>query len=672
MTDSRFQIIQGDVIEVLRTLPDQFVHCCITSPPYWGLRDYGTGTWEGGDPACDHKIRYDSRADRPLGKLHGGHETIDAATAIIRDQCPKCGARRVDKQIGLERTVDEYVAKMVDVFREVRRVLRPDGTLWLNLGDSYCSTIKGSGGHSEKQDSNAGSRFAPRHLELTSGLKPKDLAGVPWRTALALQADGWWLRCDVVWEKSNSLPHSVRDRPTRSHEYVFLLAKNRHYYYDADAIKEDCVKTGTPGHLQGGAGERAGTREGLRGRTWDPAEGRNRRSVWTIPTYATPEAHFACVDDQTEALTTSGWKRHSELTDGDVIAAFNGRSLLWRPALFSRFPYSGDVISVETRDLSMALTPNHRIVYRRRHPRPKRDWSIIRAEDLRMTHEVPTAATLGEFGKMFVNLALAELCGWAVSDGHYARHGGRVIIYQSEGRGTCERLDRLFQILGISPSLYKRQRAHLPERTYGFNGFAADFIRSTFVAKGGNYSVLRQWPRSALAALWLGMVGGDGSIRSDGRVTFEKTEEVCGFFQALSAVLGKTCRVSWRHGKAWSAFVSHKNSVGMRNSHGSMVRKAHYEGTVWCPSVEGGMWLARRKGKPFITGNTFPVDLPELCIRAGSPEDGVVLDPFSGAATTGLACLKTNRRYLGIELNPEYIDMAFARARKYYPLLLAA
>ena len=208
MKDSPFQIIQGDVIEVLRTLPEESVHCCVTSPPYWGLRDYGTGTWDGGDPNCDHKMQFRSRAERPLGKLHGGHETIDAATAIIREQCPKCGARRVDRQIGLERTVDEYVAKMVEVFGEVRRVLRPDGTLWLNLGDSYCWAIKRSSGHSEKQDSSAGSTVAPQRHDLGSGLKPKDLAGVPWRTALALQADGWWLRSDLIWHKGNAMPES--------------------------------------------------------------------------------------------------------------------------------------------------------------------------------------------------------------------------------------------------------------------------------------------------------------------------------------------------------------------------------------------------------------------------------------------------------------------------------
>ena len=269
MNDSPFQIIQGDVIEVLRTLPAESVHCCVTSPPYWGLRDYGTGTWDGGDPACDHRIRFDSRADRPLGKLHGGHETIDAATAIIREQCPKCGARRVDKQIGLERTVDEYVAKMVEVFDEVRRVLHPDGTLWLNLGDSYCSITKGSSSYSEKQDSNAGSRFAP----LGPGLKPKDLAGVPWRTAIALQASGWWLRSDLIWHKPNVMPESVTDRPTKSHEYVFLLAKNRHYYYDADAVGEP-----TEGQQRDGR---------------PTQEKRNRRTVLSINSYPSPETHFA-------------------------------------------------------------------------------------------------------------------------------------------------------------------------------------------------------------------------------------------------------------------------------------------------------------------------------------------------------------------------------------------
>jgi DNA modification methylase len=179
-------ILQGDVLAVLASLPDQSVHCCVTSPPYFGLRNYGQ-----------------------------------------------------DGQIGLEKTPQEYVEKMVAVFREVRRVLRDDGTLWLNLGDSYNAhpgQRKTTDKVGAKQATNNGSNTAPSRN--VAGLAAKQLLGIPWRVAFALQADGWYLRQDIIWHKPNPMPESVRDRCTKAHEYIFLLAKSERYYYDADAIAE--------------------------------------------------------------------------------------------------------------------------------------------------------------------------------------------------------------------------------------------------------------------------------------------------------------------------------------------------------------------------------------------------------------------------------------------------
>ena len=231
-------------------LADESVHCCVTSPPYWGLRDYGTATWVGGDEGCDH-VDEEKLAERKRQKksMIAVGERTDGSTRTrvhdetigkdwqYRDTCPKCGAVRVDNQLGLEPTPEQYIENMVAVFREVWRVLRKDGTLWLNMGDSYASSTKGTGGPSDKQDSNAGSRYEPR--KLNHGLKEKDLCGIPWRLALALQADGWWLRSDIIWHKPNPMPESVTDRPTKSHEYLFLLTKSARYFYDAAAIREE-------------------------------------------------------------------------------------------------------------------------------------------------------------------------------------------------------------------------------------------------------------------------------------------------------------------------------------------------------------------------------------------------------------------------------------------------
>jgi len=295
--DPDFTLYVGDVSEVLAQLPDESVHCVVTSPPYWGLRDYG-----------------------------------------------------VDGQIGLEPTPEEYVARMVAVFGEVRRVLRRDGTCWLNIGDSYAS-VPGSQSQGENgqmadrsvvraraqvRDGKAAAGMgAPSRPPGVPGIKPKDLVGIPWRLAFALQADGWYLRSDIIWAKPNPMPESVTDRPTKAHEYVFLLTRSARYFYDADAIREPYQPSsverdaygynhafanqfkGSPTdgrHPDGkvlppgsfakgpdgrklttitpGPGSHDDYQTGTRER-WPNASGRNRRSVWEIATEPYPDAHFA-------------------------------------------------------------------------------------------------------------------------------------------------------------------------------------------------------------------------------------------------------------------------------------------------------------------------------------------------------------------------------------------
>jgi DNA modification methylase len=271
----------GDAAAVLRTLPTDSVDVCVTSPPYWGLRDYGVrATVWGGDANCPHSWgegkRFCRRCDAWLGCL------------------------------GLEPTPEYYVANLVAVFREVRRVLKPTGTVWLNLGDSYTS-----GGRKTRDPGSNKIREALRGMSrapVPIGLKPKDLVGIPWRVALALQADGWYLRSDIVWAKLNPLPESVRDRPTRSHEYVFLLAKSERYFYDPVASQEPCQSG--PSDVRkmleslprvGGkhralhdplAKASAATNVG-RHRAVGRPSGRNRRSVWMLATAPYRGAHFA-------------------------------------------------------------------------------------------------------------------------------------------------------------------------------------------------------------------------------------------------------------------------------------------------------------------------------------------------------------------------------------------
>ncbi len=235
-------IITGDSLEVLRGMEDESVDMCVTSPPYYGLRDYG-----------------------------------------------------VDGQIGREQSPEEYVEKLVQIFREVRRVLKPDGTLWLNLGDSYATS---SGDNPPRNTRNSNGHTAK---SVPAGYKRKDLIGIPWMVAFALRADGWYLRQDIIWHKSNAMPESVRDRCTKSHEYIFLLSKSPRYYFNADAIREPCGKKGNAKTFRGGGAYTGGrsfknsatVERQSHGNTENKAGSRNKRSVWSIATAQFKAAHYA-------------------------------------------------------------------------------------------------------------------------------------------------------------------------------------------------------------------------------------------------------------------------------------------------------------------------------------------------------------------------------------------
>jgi len=283
-----YKVLQGNCIDSLKTLEDKSVNCCVTSPPYWGLRDYGTAEWQGGNPNCSHK-----RDSKHSDSCSTGQKNLEGAIGdgIYKTECPKCGATRKDSQLGLEETPEEYVANMVKVFSEVKRVLTKDGTLWLNLGDTYSAqrwTKKGE----TKTEAQPMNGMKDNHRAIApiknSGIPDKNLVGIPWRVAFALQADGWYLRQDIIWHKPNPMPESVTDRCTKAHEYIFLLSKSSKYYYDHEAIMEEASYKDQP---RGGSKNRYEQHEfGGDNKIYNT---RNKRSVWTVNTRPYPEAHFA-------------------------------------------------------------------------------------------------------------------------------------------------------------------------------------------------------------------------------------------------------------------------------------------------------------------------------------------------------------------------------------------
>lgn len=293
---SSYQLYHGDCLATLKTFTSESINCCVTSPPYFGLRDYG-----------------------------------------------------VDGQIGMEHTPDDFVNSLVTVFREVRRVLKDDGTLWVNLGDSYsahkdCKSIgqslaKGTTRENAHVIEKSKNRTSDSKMLKSVGLKNKDLIGIPWMVAFALRADGWYLRSDIIWSKPNPMPESVQDRPTKAHEYIFLLSKSQHYYYDNKAIAEKAIYAGDD------RGSRTDARRGTMCNSMSGVTGdtRNKRSVWTVSTKPYKEAHFATYPpDLILPCILAGCPE-----GGTVLDPFNGSGTTGQVALQNNRNYIGIELNAE-------------------------------------------------------------------------------------------------------------------------------------------------------------------------------------------------------------------------------------------------------------------------------------------------------------------------------------
>ena len=264
----RNTIENADVFEYVRSLPSESVNCVVTSPPYYGLRDYGTGSkWVGGDANCNHRGKVFTSP--PGSEKQASNRGENAVTGLT---CEKCGATREDKQLGLENTPQLFIEHLVSLFTEIKRILRKDGTVWLNLGDSYAGSANG---RAADESSKMGIRFRDRPIDtVRGGFKPKDLMMIPHRVAIALQDSGWWVRNDIILSKSNPMPESARDRCTLSHEYVFLLTKSERYWIDMESIREIAISYNNPSD-------------------GNPSLTRNKRTVWNVQLCASKESHFA-------------------------------------------------------------------------------------------------------------------------------------------------------------------------------------------------------------------------------------------------------------------------------------------------------------------------------------------------------------------------------------------
>jgi DNA modification methylase len=594
MSEARYVV--GDVFAELAKIPDGSVDLITTSPPFLALRSY-------------------LPADHP-----------DKA-----------------REIGSEATPAVFLSTLLALTREWRRVLAPHGSIAVELGDTYSGNERGSDVAVWTQHSNAG-RFpgAMAKRDRSTGWPlNKSLCGIPTLYAWSLAygrnlldpadvIDPWRIRNVVVWHRPNPPVGALGDkvRPSTSYITVATVAANR--WFDLDAERSEHRNTDTR-HLRADH-KLNGRDDGYRNSPHNPAgappldcwfDEVDGDDVWTIPTQPYAGAHYACVDDQTEALTPHGWRRHDQLRDGDLIAAWSDDTQTWRfeRATFHRYPYSGDLVAIDKRVTSQRLTPNHRVVYSTRKDATPR---IRRADELVPGDRVPLAAPMDD-GGVGPGEKAAALAGWFCTEGGY--RNGWPLIHQS----ITANPDKVDAIRSLLDGIGADYREHVRDRSvwgrpnklamFEVRGALAEWLRQFH--KHLPMSAIFGWSTVDARALLDAMIDGDGNRRADGRWSFiQKSKPVAEAFQMLALRLGYRTTLTQRSTDIWTVFGSPGRWVDLRaglNGSESAIGTEHYDGTVWCPSVPTGMWVARRNGQPFVTGNTWPIRLASRLVNLMCP-----------------------------------------------------
>jgi DNA modification methylase len=289
------KFLQGNCLDKIKELDDNSIDCVVSSPPYFGLRDYGTAQWKGGNPNCSHAYGRNTRGG--LSDFQKNNKGSFGDEAVKSGECCKlCGAKRIDEQFGLEKTYQDYLANTVKVFETFKPKLKDTATIWWNVGDSYSSGKRTS---TTNQSLRGNKNYGVTRTPVQNGIKEKDLLMIPNRVAIALQDAGWYIRSEIIWYKPNPMPESVRDRPTSAHEKIWLITKSKKYYYDADAIREPLAASSLNRLNQDIKNQKGSTRGngGMKSNGNMKAVGnketKNKRNVWTVTTKPCKEAHFA-------------------------------------------------------------------------------------------------------------------------------------------------------------------------------------------------------------------------------------------------------------------------------------------------------------------------------------------------------------------------------------------
>jgi len=677
----------GDVLATLRSLPDEIVNCCVTSPPYWGLRDYGTATWVGGDAECSHKT---GRFEYSVSKMQAGNN--GSAGHQARDKCPKCGAIRKDQQLGLEKTPEEYVANMVQLFREVKRVLKDDGVLWLNLGDSYasngCYLHSWMEKHPEKKHLHTKNAEKYKDTPAFRGgeyrIKAKDLVGIPWRVAFALQADGWWLRQDIIWclsggthlyvkSQKGEMPMTVKDMARLDPSTVKLwngkkwtqllgTSKSRRRGNEIELVLRSGERIScTPNH-------RFETQDGL-----VEAQNINIGDVLTSCSLPEPE------EPRETALTLAAWLCGIYIAEGSM---------------------SGDTIQIsghakEASRLELLTKIAHRFGGHITHTIDGNNMSIrlygkvlcaIIDEFVsgKTAKDKCFSTSVWQYSNFFIR---AMMLGYLRGDGHMdlINHRWRLGFTRNYNlerdlRTACARIG--WQIT-LNPSTTKYGERMFPT----FRGEIRYRKSDHHNCKSRNEVVEIRKARCRyvydigvaddphLFALASGIL----THNSKPNPMPESVTDRCTKSHEYVFLMAKNAKYYYDgHAIKEKANYDGRNDEVMKGSpkYANGFRPCNGVNTLaivgherWPHKDEEGNRLRNKRSvwtvttKPFKEAHfaTFPRDLIRPMIQAGCPAGGVVLDPFMGSGTTAIEAIYQGKRYIGIDLNPEYCEIAKRR-----------
>ena len=618
----------GDTRDVIGTIPDGSVSLVACSPPFIALRSY---------LPADHPDKH--------------------------------------REIGSEPDPASFIDTLLGLTAEWGRVLAPWGSIAIELGDTYAGSGGAGGDYSdgglrEGQQAFSGSASKRRANGIGDDYRParsgrsatwpraKCLALVPqlYATSLAYgrnlltgqpsPAGQWLVRNVITWHRPNPAVGALGDKVRPSTSQIVVATRSPKRWFDLTAVRTPEPGSNTHARTARGVASRATTgkaadRDGnfdtldtlhmTAGAPpldcWFDEHDTDGHEVWKITTQPSPLPHYACVDAATQALTRDGWKYHDDLNDGDEIAAYDAerKVIVWQPATFHRYPFDGELVAIDKRTTSQRLTPNHRVLLEDRRGNHKE----IIAEDLRPGHRVPLIAPFND-DRDGGSTAFAELLGWYITEGNQRGEAARIYQSRTVNPEKCERITALLGSLGAQYVQRDRQRRGSLSRH-------EEWTEAMWTITGPiGRALTRNAPGKQLTPAWVfgtshaearalldGLIGGDGHTRANGRRSFiQQSRETCDMVQALACRLGIRSTIGLNT-NAWQVTFGSRTATTLRGADGrhDPIGRERYVGTVWCPSVATTYWLARRNGRPFITGNTWPPKLAERLILMMCPAE---------------------------------------------------